>query len=199
MTNEEWMYATEEDGKFYSDTIAPLPDFWGVSRTGDDSNGIRMEMGSGAHVVKHFKKAIEIVQPKNILEIGTNVGYGAAMLIELSDATVISTDISNRQETLNAAGTLKEKYKERFDFFLRNEDGWRRNQFYDMCFVDGGHDEYNATNDIIACREMGIKYLLFDDVEFQEGVRNAIAKFPQLELVADMFNIKLYKNTTANG
>lgn len=194
MTNEEWIEYTEEEGEMFMSLTNGLSDFWGVTRDGIDSNGIRMELGSGAHILRRLKKAIEIVQPKNILEIGTNVGYGTAMLLGLSRATVISIDISDRQETLDSANVLKDRYGERFDFYVRSLMGWKRNWFYDLCFIDGGHDEENATKDIEVCIEMKIPYLLFDDVEFQESVQMAISKFPQLELIEDMYNLKLYKN-----
>lgn len=193
--NEQWMQASFDDGEFYSKVISPLPDFWGVSRTGYDSNNIHMELGSGAHLIKHFKNTLDIVQPKNIFEIGLNVGYGSAIMLELCDANVVSIDISDRQETLIAANTLKEKYGDRFDFFLRKDDGWNRNDFYDLCFIDGGHDKTNAYNDILVCKEMGIPYLLFDDYAYQEGVREAVGLFPDLELVSDMYNFRLYKFT----
>lgn len=193
MTNEQWMMHSPDESELYMKCINGLPDFWGISRDGNDTNGVRMELGSGAHIIKHLKRALDIVKPKNILEIGTNVGYGSAIMLELCDANVISIDISNREETLLAAKELKRRSGEKFDFYLRYQSGWKRKQFYKLCFIDGGHDEANATNDIAVCVEMNIPYLLFDDVVFQEGVSKAISKFPKLKLIEDMYNIKLFK------
>jgi hypothetical protein len=52
-----------------------------------------------------------------------------------------------------------------------------------------------VTADIELCKQLKIPYLLFDDImpKFGPGVLPAIEKFPELELVKDMNNLRLYR------
>lgn len=198
LTDEELLYAPEEDWAFYNKCIEGLPlisDKDGI-RIGKD--GQPVPYGSGPHILKWFKEAIEISSPKAILEIGFNLGYGSAMLLNLSDAYVLSLDNRMTGDILDATNHLKGIYKDRFDF------GWTKlfstrlkieDAQFDLCFVDGGHEEEDVTADIQLCLNYKIPYLLFDDIypRFGPGVLPSIAKFPELELVKYMNNLRLYK------
>ena len=116
------------------------------------------------------------------------------MWLNLTNAMVCTTDISDREETINAGKILKEKYPDRFMFVPRDK---LHNVFgkFDLAFIDGGHNFEDVFQDIEQCMIWGIKYLLFDDIypRFGPGVMQAINLYSQLELELDMNNLRLYK------
>lgn len=211
LTDEELLYASPEDWAFFNKCIEGLPAISDKSGVKISANGEVVPYGSGPHILKYFRETINLVKPKSILEIGFNVGYGASMLLKLSDAYVISLDKTSREETFIAVNHLTEKYQyeaphkdmvvgfyNRFHFLnvdSKSAYDHLKGHYYDLCFIDGGHEEENVTKDIQLCKDLKIPYLLFDDIysRFGPGVLPSIAKFPELELVKDMNNLRLYK------
>lgn len=196
LTHEELTQASAEDIEFFNKCIEGLPTMAGKHGDGLDKFGIPIPYSSGPHILRHFRDTIEIVKPKRILEIGFNIGYSAAMWLTLSDAHVDSLDISMKDETLYAAGLLDHRFGKpivRFEYFLRSLY-YSVGKYYELCFIDGAHDEQSIINDIMLCKELEIPYLLFDDWYPRYGeTQKAVAKFPELELVKDMNNLRLYK------
>lgn len=193
LTDEELLYASEEDWAFYNERILPgLPTMAGANGDGKDKFGEYIPYHSGPHILRHFRDTIEIVKPNTILEIGFNMGHSASMWLNLCDASIVSIDVSRKDETQQASVVLYQKFAGRFAFQFREEKIFDLS--YDMCFVDGAHDEENITNDIELCKSMKIPFLLFDDWYPRYGeTQKAVAKFPELELVKDMNNLRLYK------
>lgn len=206
LTDEQLMQATPEEWEFYNECVKGLPTMAGVNGDGKDKNGEFVPYGSGPHILKWFKEAIEIVKPKSILEIGLCCGAGASMWLALSNAIVYSIEKSDRDETRLAAEVLTERYKieingapaYRFNYVLSDsKDAFQFLQYspFDLAWIDGGHEEEDVTKDIQLCKDLKIPYLLLDDIysRFGPGVLPAIEKFPELELVKDMNNLRLYK------
>ncbi len=193
LTDEELLYASEEDWAFYKEAIDGLPTREGFKGNYLDKDNIEIPYGSGPHIVKHFRDAIEIVKPNCILEIGFNLGHGAALLLALNKS-VDSIDISHKWETKYAALYLENKYPDgEFRYWDRVE--YPDSPFiYQLAFIDGAHDEVNIMEDIRLCMKLRIQYLLFDDWYPRYGeTQKAVAQFPELELVKDMNNLRLYK------
>lgn len=195
LSDEELLYASDEDWAFYKEIAAQLPSMAGKNNDGLDKFGVPIPYHSGPHILRHFRETIEIVKPKKIIEFGFNMGHSAAMWLELSDAYLHSFDISEKDETTEAARFLEKKYFPRFTF-------WRADTKMliltdpdiDLIFIDGAHDEASITKDIRIALYGKVKYLLFDDwyPRYAE-TQKAVAKFPELELVKDMNNLRLYK------
>jgi len=196
LTDEELLYASPEDWALYIDIIQGLPTREGKNGDHLDKFGVEIPYHSGPHILKHFRDVIEIVNPDRILEIGFNMGHSAAMWLHLSEAHVDSIDISKKDETIEAAGFLEKKYGKpvvRFEYFNRDLF-WDGFKYYDLCFIDGAHDEQNIVNDINLCSYLKVPYLLFDDWYPRYGeTQKAVVHFPELELVKDMNNLRLYK------
>lgn len=196
LTDEELLYASEEDRAFYKKIADQLPSMSGKNNDGLDKFGTPIPYHSGAHILRHIRKTLEIVNPYRILEIGFNMGHSAHMFLELCSSDVISCDISEKDETIEAAKILKAKYRDRFSFEWRIDID--KHNFgpcsFDLIFIDGGHEEEDVTKDIQLAKDLGIPYLLFDDIyrRFGPGVLPSIEKF-DLELVEDMNNLRLYK------
>lgn len=194
LTDEALLYAPEEDWAFYKKIIEGLPTMAGKNNDGLDKFGVPIPYHSGPHILRHFRDTLEIVKPTKIFEIGFNMGHSAAMWLELCDALLYSCDVSQKDETIESAQYLYYKYLHRMGFLYRWELGVLKDMEFDLAFIDGAHDEENITNDIELCKRLKIPYLLFDDWYPRYGeTQKAVAKFPELELVKDMNNLRLYK------
>ncbi len=192
LPDEVLLYASPEDWAFYINIIQGLPTREGKNGDNLDKFGQPIPYHSGPHILRHFRETIEIVKPKSILEIGFNMGHSAMMWLNLCDANLHSIDISEKDETLEGAIFVYNKYSDRFGFEYRHKK-FTYNE-YDLAFIDGAHDEVNITKDIELCKDLGVDYLLFDDWYPRYGeTQKAVAKFPELELVKDMNNLRLYK------
>jgi hypothetical protein len=199
LTHEELLYASEEDIAFFNKITEGLPTMAGKNGDGLDKFGVPIPYHSGPHILRHFRDVIEIVKPRKIFEIGFNMGHSSKMWLDLSACEVVSCDISLKDETIAAAEYLR-NYSERFAFEWRDDlDGdWvaaiATQYYFDIAFIDGAHDEENVTKDIQLCKGMKIPYILFDDWYPRYGeTQKAVAQFPELELVKDMNNLRLYR------
>lgn len=192
LSDEELLYASMEDCIFYEEAIKGLPTRIGFKGNYLDKDNVEIPYGSGPHILRHFRETFEITKQHCVLEVGFNCGHGSAMMLELG-ATVDSIDISEKWETKYAALFLKNMYGGRFNY-------WHRKDFpmpftkYGLIFIDGAHDEESVVSDIKLSKELDIPYLLMDDCYVRYGdALKAIERFPELELVKDMNNLKLYK------
>lgn len=191
LTDQELMVYAPDDLPIYFQATDGLPRLEGFKLNGLDKYNKHIPYGSGPHIVAHIRSVLGIVKPKNILEIGFNLGYGSGIFLLLSDANVVSTDISDKDETLAGAKHLQQKYGDRFKYYPRSELP-RPIDYFDLIFIDGGHDESDVTADIQLAKDLNIPYLLLDDWynRFGPGVQPSFAKFP-LKIIKDMDNVKL--------
>lgn len=199
LTHDQLIYATDADKEFYNRAIRGLPNRDGAFGTGKDKYGKAIPYGSEAHLVKHFREVMFAVKPKSILEIGLNLGWSAALWLELTPAKVFSVDISDRDETIDAGTELQLRYPNRFNFLIWDSGKayrFLKRMFFDLAWIDGGHDERTVMEDIVLAIRLDIEYILFDDIyeRYGPGVQKAIDNFPQLQLIRDMDNLRLYKN-----
>jgi len=201
--NEKLMYSSQEDQTFYLNAVRDLPTLAGLNGTGKDKFGIPLPFGTGPHSLRCLREIVEIVKPEFIFSIGTNMGYGDAMLLELApDAGLVSCDISYKDETIIAAQILTERYAPRFAYLNRTEKEFLpfvEKMKFDLCFVDGSHEKVDVIEDIELCLKLKIPYIAFDDIIKDFGfAQDAINEFlDKLELVKELGNIGLYKNKAA--
>lgn len=196
LTDEELLYASEEEWAFFNKCIEGLPTMEGKNGDGKDKFGEYIPYSSGPHIIKHFKSTLDIVEPKRILEIGFNLGYSSSMWLHLDSVEVMSCDISRKDETLEAAEIIYYKFHDRFGFNWREDLDTMEFEpyYYDLIFIDGSHIGKDIIKDIQLAKRLQIPYLLFDDWYPRFGeTQQAVAKFPELELVKDMNNLRLYK------
>ncbi len=191
----EIMSVPQQDAADYAKWISKLIDLKGFRGDGKDRYGQPIPFGCGAHSLRCLRKAVEILRPKSILEIGFNMGYSAAMWLHLSDAKVFSIDISDKYETLYGARVLKEEFGNRFDFWVcdsaRLIDELNFFVDFDTMFIDGGHLEHHVANDIEVGLRLQVKKFIFDDWWpcWGPGVQVAISKKPSLKITNVMGNI----------
>lgn len=195
LTDEELLYASPEDVEFYNMCIVGLPTREGFKGNYMDRYNVEIPYSSGPHIIKYFKEALAISKASTVLEIGFNIGIGASIWLSLPIFQLLSTDISDKWETKYAALYLKNLFDSKFKYLERHylEQGAFAHSV-DLCFLDGAHDEQSIIKDIELCKWLGVEYILFDDWYPRYGeTQKAVAKFPQLELVKDMNNLRLYK------
>ncbi len=193
--SEDLMQSTLEEQIFWCDCVRGLPGLEGFSGTGKDKFGENIPWGTGPHSVKAFREAFDIVKPNTVFVIGSNMFYADAVFLNLSnDVTVRSCDISYKDETVEGAKIMAERYKERFSYFNRTET-FSLKKGIDLAFVDGSHTTEDVIEDIKLCMMCETKYFLCDDILEQfGGVQKAIDSFDELELVKTWGNIALYIN-----
>lgn len=204
MTEQDLMYASDEDIRFYLNAVHGLPTLAGLDGSGNGSDGIQLPFGLGSHSVRCLREIVDIVKPKHIFEIGLNMGWSAAMWLELTpEAKLMSCDISKKQETCLASEILRSRYGSRFNYFNRITEKERFLDYLfaneiDLAFIDGGHLLEDVKEDIQQCLVMGIPCIAFDDFLPQFGqVKEAIDTFgDKLEQLNINGNIALYKNKT---
>lgn len=199
LTDEALLYASPEDWAFYNEKILPgLPTMAGASGDGKDKFGEYIPYHSGPHILRHFRDTIEIVKPRRILEIGFNMGHSAAMWLNLCDAYVYSVDISLKDETFEGGEYLYNNFHDRFEYRITpSGDHYNRLRWatpFDLCFIDGAHDEHSIIKDTAMCMHLKIPFILYDDYYEKFGeTKKALRHFRELELVKDMNNLRLYK------
>lgn len=197
MDEIELRYANEEDTSLFWELIHGLPDFRGVHGNGLDDLGKAIPTGIGPHSIRCLRKVCEIVEPRNILEIGFNLGYSASVWLHFTDATLTSVDNGDRSELFEAAKVLKKRYPQRFEFIHKDSQEVYKTIMgskFDLIFIDGDHTEAGVTHDIGLAGQLKIPYLCFDDYlpKYGPGTQPSIKKFP-LQIIEVMGNIALAK------
>lgn len=195
------MYASEADKQFYAECTNGLPSLAGINGTGKDKFGEPLPYGTGPHSVRCLREIVDIVKPKNVFEIGLNMGWSSAMWLELSKkAKVTSCDISYKDETIAAAQFLTNNYPDRFTYVNRLEsesfEKATKNKGFDLAFIDGGHLLDDVVSDLKFCMELNIPFFAMDDWLPEYGeVEKAVKTFGNdLELINVNGNIALLKN-----
>jgi hypothetical protein len=135
----------------------------------NDSNGIAMQTA-------FIEKIIRAVQPKRVVEIGTNKGYFDYYLLTLDSSILIDTfDIAPVFE--KAVEIINGIFGNRVTFHCGNsiETFAIFNPPYriDLAYVDWGHDFPVAKQDMLNCERLGIPHILIDDRVQGEPVARA--------------------------
>lgn len=169
---------SSEDHRFFNEWTAHLP--------------VREETTpyhSGPHSIKSLRAACLIVRPEKVLEIGFCLGHSASMFLNLGVEKVVSTDNSDRIQTMVAVEKMITQFGSRFQFWPRSQSHFINGQF-DMIFIDGGHDFEDVNEDINFAKVHEIPYLLFDDFfpKWGPGTQPAIAahKLVPIALLGNM-------------
>jgi len=115
-----------------------------------------------------IEEIIDITKPKNILEIGFNIGFSAVQWLELSKAKLVSIDICRHPGTLPASKEVSKLYPKRFEFI--NCDSTIvypqiKDRKFDLIFIDGNHFLPGPISDLFMAYALGAKWVLVDDYD----------------------------------
>lgn len=168
---ENWIIAgvprvSEDDEAEFNRLVRDLPV---RPESGLSSDGSVIPFHSGPHILQQIRMAVQIVQPRSVLEIGFNMGHSAMLFLEMGVHRVRSIDISLRPETEAAENIMLLRWGcDRF--FLWTEDS--KNMLlpiktigakFDMIFIDGAHDIESVDQDVQLGKALKIPHFLFDD------------------------------------
>lgn len=141
--------------------------------------------------------ALQISQPKNILEIGYFCGGSAAMWLHLSDAKLTSVDPMinlydpnvKHDGSIESVGRLKAAFPDRFTFIQKDSKVVRPDllgQRFDLAFIDGDHMDIGIRNDFQLAIDLDIPWVLVDDF-----VTNVLDIY-QREFTSEFFPVRIY-------
>lgn len=107
----------------------------------------------------------------SVLEIGFNSGFSALlMLMTNPNITLTCVDLGNHMYTVPCYEKIKEFYGDRINLIIGNSVNTLPNltDCYDLIHIDGGHDDFVATNDIVNCYHLSKNrtILIMDDYDF---------------------------------
>jgi predicted O-methyltransferase YrrM len=174
-------------------------------------------------VVEFFKNVSDLIKPTNILEFGTNLGGSAALQLtlntqanltsfdptiwKLSSGSVNNSYINQRSifKNVPAVSILELVFGSRFTFVNRSST-WVQSLVtdkFDYVFIDGSHRFRDVQVDIQNCIEMGIPYLLIDNISADDNaskvrleVKEAVDTFSHKLTVVDSLKYEIVHRRT---
>jgi hypothetical protein len=155
-----------------------------------DDRGNTIPFGTGPHSYRAFEIWSKVIpEPVRILEIGFNLGHGAAALLALFPRSdVFSVDIRDSSELHNARKILNERYPTRHELWIGDSKSPKMmvalGGSFQAAFIDGAHDLLSIISDIEVCRRLGVRDFLLDDVHPRHGDTLAAIKATGLKLHA---------------
>lgn len=159
-----------------------------LNGTDRDDSGRTIPFGTGPHNYRAFQMWGQLIpNARRILEIGFNVGHGAAALLSVfPKASLVSIDIRESSEVRHAADVISEKYPKRHTLIIGDSSKAHAITTgpFDAAFIDGAHDLPAIIADIQACRKLGVRNFLMDDVAPQYGETLEAIRHTGLKMIA---------------
>lgn len=164
----------EAQRKACEEAVRGLPYFVNpITGKNKDDRGNTIPFGTGPHSFKAFQMFAQCIpEPARILEIGFNLGHGAAALLAVfPESEVVSVDIRDSSELKANAETLSKRYPGRHSLIIGDSKKFTVKDpgFFQASFIDGAHDLASIVTDIETCRRLGVKHFLLDDVHPKHG------------------------------
>ncbi len=119
---------------------------------------LRPRMASGHLQGRILKMLVQMIRPKNVLEIGTYSGYSALCIAEglEEDARLYTFEINDEQEDFTRPWIEKSSYSDRIKMYIGDAMVYipQLNIQFDLAFIDGDKRRY------LDYYEMTLKYLV---------------------------------------
>lgn len=119
-----------------------------------------------------LKVLMKILKPKNILEIGTAIGYSALIMKKYSDAEITTIELSKKNYEIAKSNFKKYSY----DINIINEDAKKAlntiNQGFDFVFTDAEKTHYKYYFDKVKILLNHGGVILCDNVLFKGMIAN---------------------------
>jgi predicted O-methyltransferase YrrM len=121
--------------------------------------------------VKNISNLVLNKNIRNVLEIGFNAGFSTLlMLLSNPYMKITCVDLGEHKYTVPCYEKIKEFFGDRINIIISDSTVVlpRINDTYDLIHIDGGHDDFVATNDIINCYRLSKNktILIMDDYDF---------------------------------
>ena len=110
----------------------------------------------------------KMLQPKNILEIGTFTGYATLCLAEglHRDGKITTLDVNEELAYLPKKYFAESEFSAQIDFQLKNALDFLKetDEFFDLIFIDADKENYVEYFDLIRTRVKSGAVIIFDNV-----------------------------------
>lgn len=151
---------------------------------------IHGRMASGHLQGRLLKMLVQMIRPKNILEVGTFSGYSAIAMAEglESDGRLYTFEINDEMEDFTRPWIEQSPVAERIDFRIGNAltEAPKLDITFDMAFIDGDKRHYHECYDAVLGIIRPGGYILADNTLWDgHVVETAYAKDHQTQGILD--------------
>lgn len=153
---------------------------------------LRPRMASGHLQGRVLKMFVEMIQPKNILEIGTYSGYSALCLAEglTENGKLYTFEINDEIEDFTRPWLENSMYADRIEFIIGDALTLipELDIMFDMAFIDGNKRNYEEFYELTLCYLRQGGFMLVDNTLWDGHVVEEVKKNDQQTLSILAFN-----------
>ena len=161
------MTETEQIDKYILDHIAPEGDYLYRLYRATNIHTVHGRMASGHLQGRLLKMLVQMVQPKNVLEVGTFSGYSAICIAEglPDDGKLYTFEINDEMEDFTRPWIEGSAVADKIDFRIgdTNVEAPKLGITFDMVFVDGDKRTYLETYETVLKMLRHGGYILADN------------------------------------
>ena len=183
---------TEELDKYVREHTSPEGDYLYRLYRATNIHTIHGRMASGHLQGRLLKMLVQMVQPKNVLEVGTFSGYSALCLAEglPSDGHLYTFEINDEMEDFTRPWIEGSPYTDKISFIIgdANEKAPKLGVTFDMAFVDGDKRTYVETYEMVLSLLRPGGYILADNTLWDGHVTDPAYDHDQQTIGIRRFN-----------
>lgn len=161
------MTETEQIDKYILDHIAPEGDYLYRLYRATNIHTVHGRMASGHLQGRLLKMLVQMVQPRNVLEVGTFSGYSAICIAEglPDDGKLYTFEINDEMEDFTRPWIEGSAVADKIDFRIgdTNVEAPKLGITFDMVFVDGDKRTYLETYETVLKMLRHGGYILADN------------------------------------
>lgn len=122
-------------------------------------------------VAKFIELLLKIIKPKNILEIGSAIGYSSLIMYKASDANILT--IEKDEETFKVLKENLKKYDTDNKIKAINDDAINtlksmdKEEKFDFCFIDANKSQYEEYLNLVYDLTRDNALILIDNILFR--------------------------------
>lgn len=122
-------------------------------------------------VARFIELLLKIINPKNILEIGSAIGYSSLIMSKASDADILT--IEKDEETFKVLKENLKKYDEDNKIKAINDDAisalksMDKEEKFDFCFIDANKSQYEEYLNLVYDLTRDNALILIDNILFR--------------------------------
>lgn len=122
-------------------------------------------------VARFIELLLKIIKPKNILEIGSAIGYSSLIMSKASDANILT--IEKDEETFKVLKENLKKYDEDNKIKAINDDAINtlksmdKEEKFDFCFIDANKSQYEEYLNLVYDLTSDNALILIDNILFR--------------------------------
>ncbi|MGI9652797.1 O-methyltransferase [Chryseobacterium sp. RLHN22] len=132
----------------------------------------------------------QMIQPKNVLEIGTFTGYATLCLAEglSSEGKIITLDVNEDLAYLPRKYFSESKYSEQIDFKIQDAKEFLRNtdEIFDLVFIDADKENYAEYFRLIKPKTKSGSVVMFDNVLWYGKVLDENPKQKSTQVIKEL-------------